>query len=119
MEISLTMMLPVIWYAILCIAVFAYALGEGFDLGLSTIYFLSKEEKERRWLLNSIGPVWDGNEVWLVIMFAGLFAGFPTAYGTLLSIFYMPIWTMVMLYIFRGCSLEFRSKAESRRWRGG
>lgn len=117
MEISLTMMLPVIWYAILCIAVFAYALGEGFDLGLSTIYFLSKEEKERRWLLNSIGPVWDGNEVWLVIMFAGLFAGFPSAYGTLLSIFYMPIWTMVMLYIFRGCSLEFRSKAESRRWR--
>ncbi|AAF39150.1 cytochrome d ubiquinol oxidase subunit II [Chlamydia muridarum str. Nigg] len=114
---ELATILPVIWYAILCIAVFAYALGDGFDLGLSTIYFLSKEEKERRLLLNSIGPVWDGNEVWFVIIFAGLFAGFPSAYGTLLSIFYMPIWTMVMLYVFRGCSLEFRSKAESRRWK--
>lgn len=117
MEFSLATILPVVWYVILCIAVFAYSLGDGFDLGLSTIYFLSKDEKERRLLLNSIGPVWDGNEVWFVIMFAGLFAGFPTAYGTLLSIFYMPIWTMVMLYIFRGCSLEFRSKAESNRWK--
>ena len=117
MEFSLTTILPIAWYVILCVAVFAYALGDGFDLGLSTIYFLSKEEKERRLLLNSIGPVWDGNEVWFVIIFAGLFAGFPIAYGTLLPVFYMPVWTMVMLYIFRGCSLEFRSKAESRYWK--
>ncbi|WP_348662835.1 cytochrome d ubiquinol oxidase subunit II [Chlamydia vaughanii] len=117
MEFSLASMLPIAWYAILVVAVFAYSLGDGFDLGLSTIYFISREDKERRVLLNSIGPVWDGNEVWLIIIFGGLFAGFPAAYGTLLSIFYMPIWTLVLLYVCRGCSLEFRSKAESRKWK--
>ncbi|BAE81114.1 cytochrome D oxidase subunit II [Chlamydia felis Fe/C-56] len=117
MEFSLASMLPIAWYAILVVAVFAYSLGDGFDLGLSTIYFISRADEERRVLLNSIGPVWDGNEVWLIIIFGGLFAGFPSAYGALLSIFYMPIWTLVLLYIFRGCSLEFRSKAESTKWK--
>ncbi|AFS27167.1 putative membrane protein [Chlamydia psittaci CP3] len=77
MEFSLTSMLPIAWYAILVVAVFAYSLGDGFDLGLSTIYFTSRGDEERRVLLNSIGPIWDGNEVWLIIIFGGLFAGFP------------------------------------------
>ncbi len=117
MEGLFATLLPVLWYGVLAIATFAYALGDGFDLGLSAIYFFSKEDSERRQLLNSIGPVWDGNEVWLIIMFGGLFAGFPSAYAMLLSVFYLPIWTLVMLYMFRGCSLEFRSKIESRRWK--
>ncbi|ASD30765.1 cytochrome D ubiquinol oxidase, subunit II [Chlamydia abortus] len=117
MEFSLASMLPIAWYVILVVAVFAYSLGDGFDLGLSTIYYISRADEERRVLLNSIGPIWDGNEVWLIIIFGGLFAGFPPAYGALLSIFYMPIWTLVLLYIFRGCSLEFRSKTESAKWK--
>ncbi|WP_117274434.1 cytochrome d ubiquinol oxidase subunit II [Chlamydia poikilotherma] len=117
MDFSLASMLPIAWYVILVVAVFVYSLGDGFDLGLSTIYFISRADDERRTLLNSIGPVWDGNEVWLIIIFGGLFAGFPPAYGALLSIFYMPIWTLVLLYIFRGCSLEFRGKAESKKWK--
>lgn len=116
MEISLTV-LQVLWYAILGVAVFAYCLGDGFDLGVSALYFLAEKEEEHRILLNSIGPVWDGNEVWLIIVFGGLFAGFPAAYGAILSIFYMPIWTMVTLYVLRGCSLEFRSKVESKYWK--
>lgn len=118
MEFSLSSILPIAWYAILTAVVFAYSLGDGFDLGMSTIYFVSRNDKERRSLLNSIGPVWDGNEVWLIIIFGGLFAGFPSAYGMLLSLFYMPIWTLILLYIVRGCSLEFRSKTESETWRG-
>ncbi|EPP37377.1 Cytochrome bd-II ubiquinol oxidase subunit 2 [Chlamydia avium] len=118
MEFSWSLILPIAWYAILTVAVFAYSLGDGFDLGMSTIYFISRNDEERRYLLNSIGPVWDGNEVWLIIIFGGLFAGFPSAYAMLLSIFYMPVWILVMLYIFRGCSLEFRSKTESEKWRG-
>ncbi|WP_213318231.1 cytochrome d ubiquinol oxidase subunit II [Chlamydiifrater volucris] len=109
--------LPVLWYVILGVAVFAYSLGEGFDLGISSIYFLSKTEEDRRRLLNSIGPVWDGNEVWLIIVVAGMFAGFPSAYALLLSIFYMPIWSFVTMLILRGVSLEFRSKSESKRWK--
>ncbi|AAD18256.1 cytochrome oxidase chain II [Chlamydia pneumoniae TW-183] len=117
MELSLTSLLPLAWYVILGVAVFAYSFGDGFDLGLGAVYLKAKEDKERRILLNSIGPVWDGNEVWLVIIVGGLFAGFPACYATLLSIFYMPIWTLVLLYIFRGCSLEFRSKSESVSWK--
>ncbi|WP_213357582.1 cytochrome d ubiquinol oxidase subunit II [Chlamydiifrater phoenicopteri] len=109
--------LAVLWYVILAVAVFAYSLGEGFDLGVSSIYFLSKTEEDRRKLLNSIGPVWDGNEVWLIIVIAGMFAGFPSAYALLLSIFYMPMWSFVTMLILRGVSLEFRSKSESKRWK--
>ncbi|ANH78888.1 cytochrome d ubiquinol oxidase subunit II [Candidatus Chlamydia sanziniae] len=116
MELSLTAILPIVWYVILGAAVFAYALGDGFDLGLGIIYPMAKDNTERRILLNSIGPVWDGNEVWLIIIVGGLFAGFPRAYANLLSIFYMPIWTLVLMYICRGCALEFRSKSESSSW---
>ncbi|WP_201457035.1 cytochrome d ubiquinol oxidase subunit II [Chlamydia sp. 17-3921] len=117
MVFSLTETLPVIWYFILSVAVFAYALGDGFDLGFGVIYPLARGEQERRFLLNSIGPVWDGNEVWLIIVVGGLFAGFPPAYTLLLTIFYMPVWTLVMIFILRGCSLEFRSKVEAPAWK--
>lgn len=117
MAFSLTEALPVLWYIILCVAVVAYAWGDGFDLGIGVIYPLARNNTERRMLLNSIGPVWDGNEVWLIIIIGGLFAGFPPAYTLLLTTFYMPIWTLVLLYIFRGCSLEFRSKIEKKKWK--
>lgn len=115
MDLSLATLLPIAWYLILGVAVFAYALGDGFDLGIGSIY-LSVGKKERQIMLQSIGPVWDGNEVWLIIIFGGLFAGFPSVYGTLLSIFYMPIWSLIFLYIFRGCSLEFRNKVSKDWW---
>lgn len=115
MELSLTNVLPIIWYAILGVAIFAYALGDGFDLGIGSIY-LTLDRVQKRTLIRSIGPIWDGNEVWLIIIFGGLFAGFPSVYGTVLSIFYMPIWILVFFYIFRGCSLEFMSKISHKYW---
>lgn len=115
MEMFLVTVLPVAWYLVLAVAVFAYALGDGFDLGIGSIY-LTMRKRERQVLLKSIGPIWDGNEVWLIIIFGGLFAGFPSVYGTLLSIFYMPIWSLIFFYIFRGCSLEFRNKLTKNWW---
>lgn len=106
---------PILWYIVLIVAVFAYALGDGFDLGIGSFY-LALNKDQRRILIKSMGPIWDGNEVWLIIIFGGLLAGFPPVYGTLLSIFYMPIWTLVFFYIFRGCSLEFMSKISHKLW---
>lgn len=106
------------WWFLLVGAVFSgYAILDGFDLGAGAWHLFFKKEKSRRIALNAIGPVWDGNEVWLVIGGGALFAGFPHVYATLLSGMYIPFMLFLAFIIFRAISIEFRSKEPMRWWR--
>lgn len=106
-----------IWYGIIGISVLMYVLLDGFDLGVGILHPFARGDNERRHFLNSIGPVWDGNEVWLIMVVGGSLAGFPEAYATLLSGFYMPIMFLIFGLIFRAVSIEFRSKQPAKAWR--
>ncbi len=106
-----------LWYIIICISGIFYTILDGFDLGVGALHLLARDDRERRIFLNAIGPVWDGNEVWLIIIFGGMFAGFPPAYATICSAFYSLIMVMIAALIFRAVAIEFRSKLEGKRWR--
>jgi cytochrome d ubiquinol oxidase subunit II len=96
-----------------------YAILDGFDLGVGILHpFVAKTDTERRLVMNSIGPLWDGNEVWLVTFGGALFAMFPNAYASIFSAFYIPFVLLLFALIFRAVSLEFRSKRQNRFWRG-
>lgn len=112
-----TIMLEIITYLIVCASVVMYVILDGFDLGVGALHLFARKDEDRRIFLNAIGPVWDGNEVWLVIIFGALFAGFPLAYGTICSAFYTPIMILLAGVIFRAVAIEFRSKLSSPRWR--
>ncbi len=105
------------WYVIILAAIIFYCVLDGFDLGVGMLISCLRNERDRRILVNSIGPIWDGNEVWLIIVMGGLLAGFPSIYAILLSIFNTPILFLVAALIFRAVSIEFRSKSPSARWR--
>lgn len=105
------------WFAIFVILISGYAILDGFDLGVGMLHLFSKNDNERRVMLNSIGPVWDGNEVWLVTAGGALFAGFPAVYATLLSSFYEPVMILLSGIIFRAVAIEFRSKQPMAWWR--
>ena len=111
-------MLNIIWY-ILIFALFAgYAVLDGFDLGVGTIHlFAGRTDVERRLVLNSIGPVWDGNEVWLVVGGGALFAAFPYVYATVFSGFYLALMLLLLALVFRAVAIEFRSKRPEYWWR--
>lgn len=109
--------LQIIWFTIFVILVTGYAILDGFDLGVGIVHLFSKKDEERRIMLNSIGPVWDGNEVWLVTAGGALFAGFPDIYATLCSAFYIPIMVLLTGLIFRAVAIEFRSKQPMAWWR--
>lgn len=109
--------LQFIWFTIFVILLTGYALLDGFDLGVGMLHLFSKSDEERRLMLNSIGPVWDGNEVWLVTAGGALFAGFPPIYATLCSAFYLPMMILLSGLIFRAVAIEFRSKHSSHIWR--
>ncbi|MDM8528556.1 cytochrome d ubiquinol oxidase subunit II [Anaerolineales bacterium HSG24] len=110
--------LNILWFVLLGVLLFGYAVLDGFDLGVGILYlFVSKEDTERRILLNSIGPLWDGNEVWLVTFGGALFAAFPIAYASAFSSFYIPFMLLLCALIFRATAIEFRSKNESKLWR--
>ncbi len=109
--------LSFLWYLVIGASVIFYVALDGFDLGVGIMHFFTKKDEERRIFLNAIGPVWDGNEVWLVIVGGALFAGFPTVYATLFSGFYNFCMIFLMGLIFRAAAIEFRSKRSSRRWR--
>lgn len=94
-----------------------YGILDGFDLGVGMLHLCVKTDEERRLLMHSIGPVWDGNEVWLVVFGGALFAAFPDAYAAAFSGFYLPFMILLSALIFRGVSLEFRSKHKSMVWR--
>lgn len=109
--------LNTIWFVLVGVLLTGYALLDGFDLGVGALHLLVKEDEERRIFLNSIGPVWDGNEVWLVTGGGALFAAFPVVYAEIFSGFYMAFMLLLCTLIFRAVSIEFRSKQPSRRWR--
>jgi cytochrome d ubiquinol oxidase subunit II len=106
-----------LWYCVLVIAVLAYTVLDGFDLGVGALHLFSRTDEQRRLFLNSIGPFWDGNEVWIVIILGGLFAGFPDVYATVLSGFYTLMMVLIAGLMFRAAAIEFRSKRPSKRWR--
>lgn len=109
--------LQFIWFTIFVLLLTGYALLDGFDLGVGMLHLFSKSDEDRRLTLNSIGPVWDGNEVWLVTAGGALFAGFPDVYATFCSAFYLPIMGLLGALIFRAVSIEFRSKQPMAWWR--
>lgn len=105
------------WFLVFGAVISGYAILDGFDLGAGALHLLLKKEQSRRIALNAIGPVWDGNEVWLVIGGGALFAGFPVAYAAIFSAFYIPFMVFLMGIIFRAVAIEFRSKEPMLWWR--
>ncbi|MEQ8820786.1 MAG: cytochrome d ubiquinol oxidase subunit II [Sumerlaeia bacterium] len=109
--------LNIIWYLLLGFLICGYAVLDGFDLGVGVLHLFAKGDVERRAMMHSIGPVWDGNEVWLVVAGGSLFAMFPNAYATAFSGFYIPFVALLFMLIFRAVSLEFRDKETMPWWR--
>jgi len=114
------MSLADIWYALFVAIIAGYLVLDGFDIGVGVLHLpLARTDLERRTLLNSIGPVWDGNEVWLILGGGVLFAVFPLVYASLFSGFYLAFVLVLVTLILRAVSIEFRSKEPGTRWRTG
>jgi cytochrome d ubiquinol oxidase subunit II len=109
--------LQICWYLVLGAAVIFYVMLDGFDLGVGCIHFFARKDEDRRIFLNSIGPFWDGNEVWLVVIGGALFVGFPEVYAAAFSGFYTMLMILLAGIIARVCGIEFRSKLENKTWR--
>jgi cytochrome d ubiquinol oxidase subunit II len=110
--------LVLLWFGLLGALLAGYAVLDGFDLGVGIVHpFVPRRDREKRIALQSIGPLWDGNEVWLVTFGGALFAAFPEAYATVLSAFYLPFMALLFFLILRAVSLEFRGKRRGRGWR--
>jgi len=113
------MSLADLWFVLFVAIIGGYLVLDGFDLGVGMLHpFAAKEDRERRIVLNSIGPIWDGNEVWLVVGGGVLFAAFPVVYAALFSGFYWALMLVLIALILRTVAIEFRGKRESSRWRG-
>jgi cytochrome bd ubiquinol oxidase subunit II len=111
--------LPFIWAGIIAFAVLAYVLFDGFDLGLGILFPFLGSERNRDQAMNTVAPVWDGNETWLVLGGGGLMAAFPVAYAVVMTALYAPIIAMLLALIFRGVAFEFRWRAAAKaRWDG-
>ncbi len=109
--------LPLIWFALIAILWIGYMVLEGFDFGVGMLLpILGRNTKERRVLINTIGPVWDGNEVWLLTAGGATFAAFPEWYATLFSGFYLPLLLILVALIVRVCAFEYRGKINDERW---
>lgn len=107
-----------IWFILFVVIIAGYLILDGFDLGVGILHMLvAKTDTERRLSLNSIGPIWDGNEVWLVTGGGVLFAAFPLAYASLFSGFYLAMMLVLLVLILRAVAIEFRSKREAPGWR--
>jgi len=104
MDLDLTL----IWAILIATAVFLYVAMDGFDLGLGILFPAVRGKAERDVMVNSVAPVWDGNETWLVLGGGGLFAVFPLAYATILPALYMPLILMLLALVFRGVAFEMR-----------
>jgi cytochrome d ubiquinol oxidase subunit II len=112
------MELTTLWFALIAILWIGYFVLEGFDFGVGMLSpFLGRDEAERRAILRTIGPVWDGNEVWLVVAGGATFAAFPEWYATLFSGFYLPLFLILVGLIVRGVGIEYRNKRGSSDWR--
>jgi cytochrome d ubiquinol oxidase subunit II len=110
--------LPLVWAVIILFSVMMYVVMDGFDLGIGILFQFVTDRADRDVMMNTVAPVWDGNETWLVLGGAGLLAAFPLAYSIVLSAFYLPIVFMLLGLIFRGVAFEFRFKAHEghRHW---
>ena len=106
-----------IWFLLLGVLLGGYAILDGFDLGVGTLHLVARTDRERRLFMNSIGPLWDGNEVWLVTFGGAMFAAFPDTYATVFSMFYTPFMMLLCALIFRAVAMEFRSKQTLKAWR--
>jgi cytochrome d ubiquinol oxidase subunit II len=107
-----------LWFAIVSLMLAVYSVLDGFDFGVGVLHrFVARNDEERRTVLAAIGPVWDGNEVWLVAAAGVLFMAFPRAYAAAFSGFYMPLMIVLWLVILRGVSIELRSHDENPLWR--
>ncbi|HWG85873.1 MAG TPA: cytochrome d ubiquinol oxidase subunit II [Deinococcales bacterium] len=110
--------LNTIWFILVAVLFTGYFFLEGFDFGVGILMpFLGKNDVDRRVIINTIGPVWDGNEVWLITAGGAMFAAFPNWYATLFSGFYLPLFFILVALILRIAGLEFRSKVQDPRWR--
>ncbi|MER7006526.1 cytochrome d ubiquinol oxidase subunit II [Dactylosporangium sp. NPDC000555] len=112
------MALTTVWFILIAVLWAGYFLLEGFDFGVGMLLpVLGRDERERRLLINTIGPVWDGNEVWLLVAGGATFAAFPEWYATLFSGFYLPLLIILVALILRGLAFEYRGKVDSPQWR--
>jgi cytochrome bd ubiquinol oxidase subunit II len=112
------MWLNVVWFVLFVVIISGYLILDGFDLGVGILHvFVAKKDEERRIFINSIGPVWDGNEVWLILGGGALFAAFPLVYASLFSGFYIAMMLVLLVLILRTVAIEFRSKRPNPRWR--
>lgn len=109
--------LQVVWFLLFGVLIIGYAILDGFDLGVGILTLFRKDPHERRLMINSIAPVWDGNEVWLLTGGGALFAAFPPVYATTFSAFYMALMLLLVALIFRAVSMEFRHQVDSPRWK--
>jgi cytochrome d ubiquinol oxidase subunit II len=113
------MELTTVWFALIAVLWMGYFALEGFDFGVGMLLpVLAKSDTERRVMINTIGPVWDGNEVWLLVAGGATFAAFPEWYATLFSGFYLPLLLILVALIVRGLAFEYRAKRDDDSWRG-
>ena len=111
-------MLPVIWFCIIAVMLAIYVVLDGFDLGAGIVHLgVARTEDERRAVLKSIGPVWDGNEVWLLAAGGTLYFAFPALYASSFSGFYLPLMMVLWLLILRGSAVEFRNHFDNKVWK--
>ncbi len=108
---------PTLWFILVGVLFSGYAILDGFDLGVGALHLFVRKDGERRVFLNAIGPIWDGNEVWLVTGGGALFAAFPEVYATVFSGFYLAFMLLLVALIFRAVAIEFRSKQRMKWWR--
>ena len=109
--------LNTVWFMLIWVLLAGYAILDGFDLGVGVLHLFARGERERRIHTNAIGPVWDGNEVWLLTGGGALFAAFPVVYATVFSSLYLALMLLLFALIFRAVSLEFRTQVDSPGWR--
>ncbi len=114
---NVTFDLNTTWFILIGVLLTGYAILDGFDLGVGALHLFTSTDEERRIMINAIGPVWDGNEVWLITGGGALFAAFPDVYATIFSGFYSAFMLLLVVLIFRAVAIEFRSKQPMRWWR--
>jgi cytochrome bd ubiquinol oxidase subunit II len=108
--------LALFWAAVIALSIMVYVILDGFDLGVGILFGSARDEAQRVQMMNTIAPFWDGNETWLVIVGAGLFATFPAVYAVFLGAFYIPVLLLLLGLIFRGVAFEFRNRSGQLRW---
>ena len=117
METFLGIDYPTLWYLVIGLLFSGYAILEGFDFGAGAWHLFFRKDLSRRIAINAIGPIWDANQVWLVIGGGALFAGFPAMYATMLSAMYIPFMLFLMFNVLRAAAIKFRSAEEMKWWR--